>query len=623
MATSAGAAVRPLPTFRSPLRAGGGFKPGHRLIFFLVVMCVCFALVAARLVWVQGIDSPHFVSLASDQRDRRITLPPTRGEILDRNGNVLAMSVDAKTIVADPRQIADPAREAAALAPVLGIPVGTLVRTLTNGSGFAYLAHQVDPVTAQKVMALGLPAITQVDDPKRVYPDGQLAAHVLGFVGTDGTGLGGLESAQQAVLAGRPGQMQIQADPQGQEIVSAGSSVTPPVQGSDLELTIDQQIQYEAESVLAQAVQSYHARGGTIVVMQPSTGNVLALANAPTFDPNSFGTATSDQLTDRALSDVYEPGSVSKVITASAALESGVVTTSTVISVPDVLRLAGATFHDAENHATLNLTLPQILEQSSNVGTIKVADMVGRQTLDAYLKKYGYGQVTGIGLPGESPGILPALAKWSATELPTAAIGQGVAVTVMQMMEVYATVADGGVRVAPRIVAGARDAAGRMVPAPPAPARRVIEPATARTLTSMLLQVINGSTGTGGEAAIPGYQVAGKTGTAEKPAGGGYSGYVASFIGFAPAANPQLAVGVVLDQPTPIWGADTAAPTFKTVMQFALQRLGIGPGPASYASPTAGVAGGSPLPAPARSGDAPAYPLPDPNSLPAAPGAIE
>ena len=602
------------------MRASGGFRPKVRLLVLLGGLSVSFALIAARLVWVQGVDSSHFVALASVQRDRTVTLPATRGQIVDRNGNVLAMSVDAKTIIADPKQISDPQAEAGTLAPLLGVGVADLRKTLSNGSGFAYLAHQVPPATASKVMALRLPGITDVDDPKRVYPDGQLASQVLGFVGSDNQGLAGLESTHNAVLAGRPGQEEMQADPQGQEIVSAGSATTPPVQGARIQLTLDQDIQYESEAVLAQAVQAYHAEGGTIVVMQPSTGDVLALANSPTFDPNAFATATAEALTNRAVSDVYEPGSVSKVITASAALESGVITTQTVVSVPDTLRLAGSLFHDAETHPTLNLTLQQILEQSSNVGTIKVADLVGKQTLDAYLRKYGYGSITGIGLPGESAGILPGLSHWSATELPTAAIGQGVAVTVMQMMSVYATVANGGVRVPPRIVQAESDASGHMKPVRGAPPQRVIHASTARTLTSMLLQVVRGSTGTGAEAAVPGYEVAGKTGTAEKPAGGGYSGYVASFIGFAPAANPQLEVGVVLDQPTPIWGADTAAPTFKTVMQFALQRLGIGPGPVLAATDGAR---GTPLPAPARSGDAPAYPLPDPSSLPVAPGATE
>jgi cell division protein FtsI (penicillin-binding protein 3) len=588
------------------MRPGGGFRPRVRLIFLLACLVLAFVLIAGRLVWVQGLNSSRYVALASLQRDRTLTLPATRGEILDRNGQVLAMSVDAKTVIADPHQISDPKAESLALAPLLGVPAGTLAATLSNGSGYAYLARQIDPHLAARVMALRLPGITDIDEPQRVYPDGQLAAHVLGFLGgTRGRGLAGLESVYNGLLAGRAGQEQIQADPQGQEIVSAHSQVIPPVQGSDLILTLDQDIQYEAETALAQAMQSYKARAGSIVVMDPATGNVLALANAPTFDPGNFATATAQDLTDRAVSDVYEPGSTNKVITASAALESGAVTTQTVVTVPNSIYVNGSRFHDAETHGTLELTLPQILEQSSNVGTIRIAMQVGAPRMDDYLQKFGYGKPTGIGLPGESGGILPSLANWSGTTLPTAAIGQGVALTVMQMMSVYSTVANGGVRVTPRIVAATRDAAGRLRPVKRATPHRVIQAATASTITSMLLNVVNGSTGTGALAQIPGYEVAGKTGTAEHVVNGAYSGYIASFMGFAPAANPRLVVGVVLDNPTPIWGGSTAAPTFKTVMQFALQRLGIGPGP--VLSPLEGV-GGTPLPTPARSGDVPPGP---------------
>ena len=613
----AGGTVRPLPAFRSPMRAGGGFRPRARLIGLLVAMALAFAAIAARLVYVQGLHSSHFVALASVERDRTLTLPAARGQILDRTGNVLAMSMAAKAVIADSHQITNPNGEAAALAPLLGLPQAQLAGTLSNGTGFAYLARHAELSVASSVMALRLPGITTVDDPQRVYPDGQLAAHAIGFVGADGRGLAGLESVYNASLAGKPGQQRFQADPLGRAIVSASSDVVPPVQGSDVMLTIDQDMQYEVETVLAQAMQSYKAKAGTIVVMNPATGEVLALANMPTYSPSGFATATAGSLTDRAVSDVYEPGSTNKVITAAAAIESGVVTTGTVLSVPDTLNVAGTTFHDAENHATLSLTLPQILERSSNIGTIKIASLLGRQTLDDYLLKFGYGKPTGVGLPGESAGIIPSLANWSGTTLPTAAMGQGVAATVMQMMSVYATVANQGVLMAPHIVKATRDARGAMKPIKTAPPRRVIQATTAQAITSMLEGVVSGSTGTGSAAQIPGYQVAGKTGTAERAVPGGYSGYVASFIGFAPASNPQLAVGVVLDDPTPIWGADTAAPTFRTVMQFGLQRLGIGPGP--VLPPQLG-AGGTPLPAPARSGDAgPTAPA----TLPVAPGVAD
>jgi cell division protein FtsI (penicillin-binding protein 3) len=493
---------------------------------------------------------------------------------------------------------------------MLGVPAADLAARLSNGTGFAYLARRIDPQVAAAVVALGIPGIQSITEPLRVYPDGQLAAHIVGFTGTDAQGLAGLEATYNGVLSGKAGSMAMQTDPQGRVIVSARSQTTPPVAGNDVVLTLDQNIQYQAEAALAQAVQTYHANGGTIIVMRPSTGEVLGLANFPTFDLNSYSTSTALSRANRAVQDVYEPGSASKVITAAAALESGAVSPDEVMVVPDTLHLANRTFHDAEPHKVLNLTLPQILEQSSNVGTIQVGLRVGKDRLYNYLQKFGYGKATGVGLPGESSGILPPAKTWSATQLPTAAIGQGVAVTAMQMMSVYSTVANGGVWVQPRIVVGQRDASGKLKPAAAPISRRVIRPDTAKTLTSMLLEVVGGSTGTGGAAAVPGYQVAGKTGTAQKPipGGSGYSGYTASFIGFAPAANPQVAVGVVLDDPTPIWGGSTAAPTFKIVMQNALQRLGIGPGPVL---PTGGVtlpSGGTPLPGPARSGDVPVAP---------------
>jgi cell division protein FtsI (penicillin-binding protein 3) len=612
---------------RLPARSLGGFRPRVRLIVLLVLMIASLLVVAGRLVWVQGVSSEHFVALASGQRDRTVTLPALRGSIVDRNGHALAMSVDAKTLIANPRLIVSPQATAQTLAPLLGMQPADLATRLSNGTSFAYVARRIDPQVAASVLALGIPGIQAITEPLRVYPDGQLAAHVVGFTGTDAQGLAGLESTYNSVLSGKAGSMAMQTDPQGRVIVSAKSQTIAPVAGDDVVLTLDQDIQYEAEAALAQAVQTYNAKGGTIVVMRPSTGELLGLANFPTFDPNAYPTATAASRADRAVQDVYEPGSASKVITAAAALESGAVNPDEVMSVPDTLHLANATFHDAEPHKVLNITLPQILEQSSNVGTIQVALKVGKDRLSSYLQKFGYGKATGVGLPGESSGLLPAAKTWSATQLPTAAIGQGLAVTAMQMMSVYSTVANGGVWVQPRIVAGRRDASGRLTSATAPLSRRVIRPETAQTLTSMLLEVVGGSTGTGGAAAVPGYEVAGKTGTAQKPVPGGYAGYTASFIGYAPAANPQVEVGVVLDDPTPIWGGSTAAPTFKIVMQNALQRLGIGPGPvlpAGGAPLQSGLpSGGTPLPGPARSGGVPGNTAPSGTATPVAPGVAE
>jgi cell division protein FtsI (penicillin-binding protein 3) len=581
-------------------------RPSLRLVSLFVAFAGSFAVVAARLVWVQGLASSRYQTLAADQRLRKIVLPSHRGSVFDRNGAELAISLDMKTIFANPHFVPDAKAAAAALAPVLGTDAAALASKLSENSGFVYLARKVDPKVAGAVAALGIPGIESISEPKRFYPSGRIASHVVGFSGTDNVGLAGIESAYDKLLAGSPGSLVVERDPQGTSIPVGRYQRVAPVSGDDVVLTIDREIQYATESSLAAAVDSYHAQGGSIVVMRPQTGEVLALANWPDFDPNDAASAPAEARKNRAVIDVYEPGSANKVITAAAALESGVVKPSDVIAVPDSLKVATKVFHDAHGHGVENLSFTDIIQQSSNVGTIKVAMSLGKDRLYSYLQKFGYGKPTGLGFPGEAPGILPQVSKWWNTSLPTMAIGQGVAVTPMQIMSVYATVANGGVAVRPRLVEATVDSSGRRHPAQPSPPRRVILPQTANTLTRILLGVTESKLGTGRLAAVDGYQVAGKTGTAQKPRtdAPGYSGYVSSFIGFAPAAQPQLLVGVVLDNPTPIWGGYSAAPTFHDVMQFALRHLGIGPGPVLPLE-------GTPLPAPARSGDAssPAAPV--------------
>lgn len=583
-------------------------RSGRRLLAMLAVVMAGLGAVAGRLVWMQGMASERFVALAADQRERRVALPAERGDILDRDGAVLALSMRMESIFANPRFVPDPQAAAAALAPVLGIDAAALAGKLGQERGFVYLARKVDPVVAAKAKALGIPGVESVAEPKRFYPAGSLGAHVLGFVGTDNKGLAGLEAQYDGLLSGRPGEMLIERDPEGRSIPQGKSHLTPPAPGDDIILTIDREVQFAAESALARAVESYRAKGGSVVVLRPQTGEVLALANLPAFDPNHFATAVPDARRNRAVVDVYEPGSANKVITAAAAIESGTADPSAVISVPDRLALAGRTFRDSHPHPTLDLTLAQVIEQSSNVGTIKVAVDVGKDRLHDYLLRFGYGSPTGLDFPGEAGGIVPNPERWWSTSLPTIAIGQGVAVTPMQIVGVYGVVANGGEWIQPRLVKARVDGSGRHHPARAPGTRRVIEPGTARQLTGMLTSVVEGTHGTGKAAAVPGYRVAGKTGTAQKPRRDirGYEGYVASFVGFAPADRPQLVVGVMLDDPDPIWGGVTAAPVFREVMQFSLRHLGIGPGPV----PPPAREEGTPLPAPARSRGA----APDPKA---------
>lgn len=568
-----------------------------RLLSFFVLVLVAFSFIAIRLTYIQGVASEKFVLLAEDQRVRRIVLPAQRGSIFDRNGAELGISLNMHSIFANPRFVDDPKGAAVQLAPILGITEPELEQKLSSDRGFVYLARKVDSSLLARIESLQIPGIDSMPEPKRFYPAGSLASHVVGFVGLDNSGLGGLESRYDSVLRGRPGEMLVELDPEGRSIPSGKSFRRPPIAGDDLVLTLDRSIQYYSEKVLADAVTRYQAKGGTIIVMKPGSGEILAMANLPTFDPNKFNESTPEARKNRALLDVYEPGSANKVITAAAAIESGKAKPTDPFWVPATLRIADKTFSDSHLHEPVDLTFAEIIEQSSNIGTIKVALTLGKERLHEYLQKFGYGRATGLDFPGETAGLLPNHEDWWDTSMGTIPIGQGVAVTAMQIVDVYGVIANAGVAVQPRLLAALVDAEGKRTPAPPAARHRVISEETAREVTSMLVRVTEGRHGTGREAAVPGYQVAGKTGTAQKPRsdGGGYAGYVGSFIGFAPASNPQLVVGVILDEPSPIWGGLTAAPAFREVMQFALRHLGIGPGQAL-------VTQGTPLPAPGRSG---------------------
>jgi cell division protein FtsI (penicillin-binding protein 3) len=581
-------------------------RPRMRLLALFAALATGLFAIALRLFWVQGPGSGRYADLAAQQRERRYELAAQRGSIFDRDGAELALSMDMQTIFANPRFVPDPKAAAAALAPVLGVDPATVEERLSRDSGFVYLARKVDLEVADRVRALGIPGIDSVAESKRLYPAGQVAAHVLGFVGMDNEGLAGLEHRHEQVLRGKPGKVLMERDPRGHPIPAGKSYFVPPTPGHDLVLTIDREIQHVAEGALAEAVAAWSAKGGSVVVMQPKTGEILALANLPTFDPNQAGASPNEAWRNRALTDAYEPGSANKVITAAAAIETQTFRPSDVLNVPDNLPLANKVFHDAHPHPPLDITFAQVIQQSSNVGTIKVAQKLGKDVLHEYMLRFGYGSPTGIDFPGESKGILPAPASWSATSLPTIAIGQGVAVTPMQIVSVYAAVANKGVAVKPRLVKATIDADGVRRAPPPSLKRRAVSPEVARQLTEILLGVTESEQGTGKAAAVSGYQVAGKTGTAQKVRSDtpGYSGHVGSFIGFAPAGDPRLVVGVVLDEPSPIWGGVTAAPAFKEVMQFALAHLGIGPGPVLPTPWTKSGGEGAPLPAPVRSGGA-------------------
>ena len=548
-----------------------------RLVAMFVIFTLTFVGMASRLVLLQIVDGPRYAELAVAQRDRVIELPARRGAILDREGEPLAISVDLQTVWTDPQQVDDPAAEAAKLAPLLKLDAQELEQKLACDCRFQYLARQVSPKVAQTVKGLELPGVYLEAEPKRYYPGHRLGSHILGFVDIDGQGLEGVEAQYDDILSGQPGFLTLEQDPAGNQLPQAEFEEKRSQPGRSLYLTLDKELQYFTQATLAQAVKTYSADAATAIVMKPDTGEILALANVPDFDPNRPADFSTTERRNRAITDVYEPGSAYKLVTASGALEVGAVTPSTTFTVPDSFAYSDRVFHDSHPHPTERMTTAEIIEQSSNVGTIQVGLRLGEKRLDRYVRKFGFGSVTGLDFPGESPGIVLDRSDWTGPTIATVSIGQGIAVTPLQMAAAYSTIANGGRSVEPKLVAATVGANGRAEPSPPPATRRVVSERTADQVTKILTRVTE--KGTGLQAQVPGYDIAGKTGTAQKPlATGGYgNSYMGSFAGFAPASRPEIVVIVILDEPNPIWGGETAAPTFQTITQFALRHLGVAP----------------------------------------------
>ncbi|PZS21107.1 MAG: peptidoglycan glycosyltransferase [Acidimicrobiales bacterium] len=546
----------------------------------MVVMGTAFVLVIGRLTWVQVFHNQAYAAVGRSELLHTVNLPAQRGPLLDRDGRVLAMSVPLQTVVADPHQIDDPLGEAKALAPVLKMSVATLQHDLSLGSGFVYLAHQVDDSTAAAVKALALTGISFVKEPKRELLAGDVAVPVLGQVGTEGHGQGGIEYQYDRQLAGHSGQMVVQRDPNGRDIPGGVVSDQAAQPGRGLVLTLDTPLQIEVRQALSNEVVTSKAQAGMAVVMDSRNGDILAMANLAR-SPNQPTGAPIPAPSNLALNEVFEPGSTAKVATIGGALQDHVVTPSQRLVVPDQLQVADATFHDAEAHPTTDLSVSDILARSSNVGTITIAKMLGKERINHFLQDFGFGRPTGLGFPGESAGFLDKPAHWSGTAIGAVPIGQDEAVTAVQMLDAYNVVANGGLMVPPRLVDATVDASGAEHPVPAQPNRRVISARTANQLKPMLEQVVQGADGTGKAAAIPGYAVAGKTGTAQKPYAGkpGYQpgAYMASFVGFIPAQRPALTAIVVLDQPTPIYGGSVGAPVFAEIGRYALSHFHVPP----------------------------------------------
>ena len=577
----------------------------RRLTLMLAGYLALTMLMSWRLVSIQVLHADEYQSLAERQTLREIELPARRGRLYARGGEPLAMSLEAATVYANPRVYEtndiDPSFIAAQLAPLVDRPLMEVMAALTKDTGFAYVARQIPRAVGEQIAAMKLPGINILSEPRRVYPSDGLAAQTIGFAGIDNTGLSGLESAYESVLAGKPGRMRLEQAPAGLTIDLGTREVEPPLAGTDLVLTLDREIQHATERALGEAVREHGAIGGSAVVIDAESGEILAMASAPTYDPERIQDSEEYARRNRVVTDVFEPGSVNKVITAAAALEAGLVRPDEVFTVPSTFPVAGKRFKDSSPHPTKPMTFAQIMEESSNVGTIQVALRLGEERMHSALRDFGYGERTGLGFPGESAGLLWPTEEWSGTSLPTISIGQGVSATLLQVAQVFGVIANGGEWVEPLLVRGEVGPDGKLSQPEVPKRRRVVSRETATKVAAMLSAVVDGERGTGKRAAVAGYRVAGKTGTAQKASATrrGYEAgkYIASFAGFAPADNPRLVAAVMLDEPDTIYGGVAAAPVFSEIMRFALGHRRVPPSDPQAASMAAVPA----LPAPAGS----------------------
>jgi cell division protein FtsI (penicillin-binding protein 3) len=551
-----------------------------RVIVLAALLTVAFVGLVGRLGYLQIIRHAELTALAERQYSRAVVLPAQRGAIVDRHGEPLATSSPAQSLFAHPRSIGDPVRVAARLAPILGVPEAEIQAALVSPRSFVWLRRRLPPAVATSVRGLREPGLGLVPESLRLYPNRELAAHVLGFEGADG-GLEGIERAWNTALAGTPGKAVVGRDALGRDVIGP-HLLEPPVPGQSVTLTIDRNIQYVAEREIDAAFHRTRARAAMAVVMEPRSGDVLAVAIRPTFNPNAFQDVPSpDVWRNRALTDPFEPGSTFKAILAAAALEEGIVRPDDYLYAENgAITIARTTIRDWKKYGWL--TFNEVLQNSSNVGTIKVGLALGAERYHRYMTAFGFGAPTGVGLPGESRGVLREPARWSALSLPTMSIGQEVSVTALQMVTAFAVIANGGVLVQPRLVRALTGADGRDTrPFPGREVRQVISRETAATLTRMLTRVVE--SGTGRFAAIPGFPVAGKTGTAQKldPATRRYSRApgVLSFVGFAPADAPRFVMLVMLDEPkNERWGSEAAAPIFAAIGGQLLRYLEVPPG---------------------------------------------
>ena len=572
----------------------GNLRLAHSRIAILVTLIFgVLILFACQLVRVQVIQASDYQAKAANEMESTRVIPAPRGEITDVNGIAFARSVSAINIVVDQTQISDPARVAAFVAPILNLPALEIQNSITGTRKYSIVLKNARPAMWDRLTEALYnynKSLANKELEKRIigffpervfireYPSGSLVSSLIGFVRADGIGASGLESGQNSVITGTDGRYSY-ARGYGAEIPGSQQELVAAKSGTNIRLTINRDVQWVAAEAISKAVKDSAATSGTVIVMDPKTGEIVAHATAPTFNPNNTKNVELSLMRNPSVQDVYEPGSTGKVMTMAAALEEKTVSPTTVFSVPYKLERGGSSFHDHEKHPVQHLTTSGILAVSSNTGTIQVGETLSHDTLYNYLTKFGIGSKTGSGLPGESAGLLRPVSDWSGTTAPTVAFGQGYSLTAMQATSVFATIANNGVRVSPTVIAGTSDAAGHFTPAANRSSMRVISEDTAIKLRIMMESVVSAS-GTAPSAAIPGYRVAGKTGTAQRydQNTGRYSGYTASFIGFAPADAPRYVISVTLQDPkNGHYGGSLGGPVFKKVMSFVLQSEHVAP----------------------------------------------
>lgn len=549
-------------------------SPRKRIRFTTIIFLLIMSLYVTRLVEIQIVRGPELAAASQNSRIQTLLLPALRGGFTDRDGVPIAITILARNVTVDPKLILDPVGTAAALSPILGIDQDKIIESLTVDSRFSYVAKRITPETWKQVAELGIPGVFSEPTTNRAYPNGTLAASIVGYVGAEGTGLGGLEFGLNKQLSGEDGKLTVERV-NGREIPASERQSIDPINGLSVQLTIDADLQATLERSLQDQIIATGAEGGVAVILEPGTGNILALATYPTFDPNVPFDFSDYDKRNSAVTDVFEPGSTSKVMTMAAVIEEGGARPETPFTVPNRLSRGGSSFKDYNEHGVLQLTLNGVLAKSSNIGTILASETIGEKTFYKYLQKFGIGESTGMNFPGESAGSLPNIEdgnQWSDTTFPTLAFGQGLSVNVVQAASVFATIANDGIRMKPRLISGYSNSQGVFEPNSLSEGQRVVSAETAKTVREMLESVVS-EDGTARSLQIPGYRVGGKTGTANRydQATGGYSGYTSSFIGMAPAENPAFVMAISVHNPkTSTYGSVVAGPVFKKVMTYAL-----------------------------------------------------